>query len=73
MTAPKAKRLPGLDKEYSTDDTPSEFIETEKVLYLFYGKELPLEFGKMLHERAKRGDLVLLNEHPVSDEPVAVV
>lgn len=67
MTVPNPKKLPGLDKEYATEDSPSEFIETEEVHYFFYGKKLPLEFGEMLHERAKRSDLVLQEECPLSD------
>lgn len=65
MRIPNQKRLPGLDKEYATDDSPSELTETDEVRYFFYGKELPLEFGEMLHKRGKRG-IVLLNERRVS-------
>lgn len=67
MIVPNQKKLPGLDKEYDTDDTPSEFTETEVVRYFFYGKELPLEFGQMLSELGKRGHLVLREEQLCPD------
>lgn len=66
MTVQNAKNLPGLEIKYAAKDSRSGFTDPEDVWYFFYGKKLPLEFGKMLHELAKRGDLVLLNERLIS-------
>ena len=73
MIVQNAKNLPGLEIKYAAKDSRSGFTDPEEVWYFFYGKRLPQGFGEMLVKRAKRGKLVLLNEHPVFDEPVAVV